>query len=114
MTLPALVPSDWSSTIGDLNGDGKSDLFWRKNTGEVAVWLFDGVKLLSAAALPSLSPEFSATLGDLNGDSKTDVLWYNPSTRDAKLWLLDSTQIASATDYTHDSDWTIVNLAIFN
>ncbi len=114
VTLPSLVPSDWRATIGDLNGDGKSDLFWRKNTGEVAVWLFDGVKLLSAAALPSLSPEFSATLGDLNGDSKTDVLWYNPSTRDAKLWLLDSTQIASATDYTRDSDWTIVNLAIFN
>jgi hypothetical protein len=38
--------------VGDLNGDGKSDIIWRNaSTGMVTAWLMDGVNKLSWATL---------------------------------------------------------------
>jgi len=36
--------------VEDVNGDGKADLVWRQTqSGDVAVWLMDGVKVIGSA-----------------------------------------------------------------
>jgi FG-GAP repeat len=36
---------------GDFNGDGKSDIAWRNTDGDVAIWLMNGLQILSATDL---------------------------------------------------------------
>jgi hypothetical protein len=33
----------------DFDGDGRADIIWRKATGEIAVWIMNGLTLQSAA-----------------------------------------------------------------
>jgi hypothetical protein len=47
-STPALDAS-WSfNGIGDFNGDSKSDLLWRKDSGEMVVWQMDGSTVVSS------------------------------------------------------------------
>ncbi|KAM3097043.1 PA14 domain-containing protein [Phormidesmis sp. 146-35] len=108
VTLPYLVPADWSSTIGDLNGDGKSDLFWRKDTGEVGIWLFDGA-LPTATMFPYIVPaDWTQTPGDFNGDGKTDLFW-RKDTGEVGIWLMEGAKVPTATMLTYivPSDWSL-------
>jgi len=47
------VPSNWDiEQVVDINGDGKADLVWRDtSTGDVGVWLMDGVKEVIASSV---------------------------------------------------------------
>src|SRR5262249_42655600 len=49
----ASVPLDWElSELGDLDGDGKTDFAWRnRNSGEVAVWLMNGLSVSTWGSL---------------------------------------------------------------
>jgi hypothetical protein len=40
--LPSMS-SEWSSSLGDFNGDGTTELFWNNTkTGENMIWFGDG------------------------------------------------------------------------
>jgi hypothetical protein len=64
LTLPKfLTPSttgdpNWRVVgVTDLNGDGKPDLLFQYGTtGEVAIWFMNGLNLVQATVLPSLTP----------------------------------------------------------
>ncbi|KAM3097700.1 hypothetical protein ACKFKF_19340, partial [Phormidesmis sp. 146-12] len=88
---------------------------WRKDTGEVGIWLMEGANLSNVTILPFLiSSNFSAIVSDFNGDIKTDVLWYNSLTREVRLWLIDDTQIVNTASYTRMMDSAIANLTAFD
>lgn len=59
----------------DVNGDGRSDLFWLGGTTRFAHWL------MNAHAASFKSPSKNVTgytyvgSGDLNGDGRTDIVW---------------------------------------
>jgi len=44
------VPPAWNIQDGssDYNGDGKSDILWRNDNGQVYMWGMDGVNIISA------------------------------------------------------------------
>jgi hypothetical protein len=42
------APSDWHiAGTGDFNGDGKTDILWRNDNGNVGTWHLDGATALS-------------------------------------------------------------------
>ncbi len=118
VTSPILdvVPTTWQYELGDFNGDGKTDFFWRNSVpnGTVAngdglnqIWLMDGTGV-TKANLPQLSTYNSTTDGDwnffirdLNGDGKTDIFWRNTDTNDQTngalngVWLMDGGNITN-------------------
>ena len=73
------VPLDWKvAGSGDFNGDGKDDILWRQDTGQMTVWLGTATAFTDNSANAST---FVATdwkivgVGDFNGDGRADILW---------------------------------------
>jgi len=85
--------------VSDFDGDGKSDLLWQhSSTGQVYVWLLDGVtpfaqlKVLNRGG--SIADVMGSAwklkgLGDYDGDGKNDVLWQNSNNGQVYVWLLN-------------------------
>ena len=86
---------------GDLTGDGRSDVFWRRSDGTNAAWIVTGnaADQFTAKFLPGVPPEWEAmAVGDVNGDGIADVVWYQPASGLVAIWLMNaSASIASAT-----------------
>ena len=72
------VPSDWTVVgTGDVNGDGKTDIFWRHDSGQLVCWEVDDGTIIGYNDYGHVGNEyhFEGT-GDFNGDGKSgDVLW---------------------------------------
>ena len=62
----------------DFNGDGKSDLLWQNDNGQVAIWELNGSTVIGSAILGNPGPSWEViATGDFNGDGKSDILWQN-------------------------------------
>ena len=92
VSCPAPVAAD------DLDGDGRTDLLWRKgSSGEDAAWLMNGATVLASASLPGVGGTWAvAGGGDLDGDGKADVVWRDAASGSNALWLMDGTAVASS------------------
>jgi hypothetical protein len=74
------VSGDWKVVAAaDINGDGKSDILWRNDSGLLCEWVGT-----STGAFNSTGPCWAlptnyriAAIGDFNGDHCDDVLWRN-------------------------------------
>ena len=67
----------WSVThVGDLNGDTRADVIWRRTDGTAGAWLMNGTSTFPAGNLVSPGPNFRiAAVADFNGDHWADILW---------------------------------------
>jgi hypothetical protein len=80
---------------GDFNGDGVSDILWRDNTNDLAVWLMQSTSILQAAGVGTVGSAWSvAQTGDFNGDGMSDILWRNTSTGEIAMWYMNGTQVS--------------------
>lgn len=73
------VDKSWQiAGTGDFNGDGRTDMLWRHESGEVLNWLgqANGGFVSNANANAGLDWRIVGT-GDYNGDGRDDVLWRN-------------------------------------
>lgn len=84
---------DWQLNLGDFDGDGKSDLFWRNPDllgGYNRVFLMDGFDIVSRPVHARLDNGFEIqVIGDLNGDDKDDIVWRNSTTNQLAIWFMD-------------------------
>ena len=89
------------SSVGDFDGDGKSDLlFLNDTTHGVAVWQMNGTQVASAAQVGTMDAGFHfADTGDFNGDGKTDLLLLNETTHGVAIWQMNGTQATSAIQF---------------
>ncbi|NJL10097.1 MAG: VCBS repeat-containing protein, partial [Calothrix sp. SM1_7_51] len=75
---------------GDVNSDNKADIFWRnEDTGENAIWLMDGIKLVQGRFIETLPTRWKIeSIGDMNGDGKSDMVWRNNTSDETEIWFL--------------------------
>ena len=80
---------------GDFNGDGKSDILWRKpasTDGDVRVTLMDGARIVEHSIISGPGAGYTAYgTGDFDSDGKSDILFTNAG-GDALIWTMDGTQ----------------------
>jgi hypothetical protein len=100
----------------DFNGDCKSDIVWRQDTGATAVWLMNGAQVLQSGGF-GVVPTNWQLVGqrDFNGDGMHDWLWRDTSSGTVAIWLLNGLSIIqSGTVGTVPGDWSIVGTGDFN
>ena len=77
-----VVPTAWFvAGTGDFNGDGRDDILWRNDDGQLSNWLGQadgGFTPNNANAAASVSTAWQIVgTGDFNGDGRDDILWRN-------------------------------------
>ncbi len=114
--------------VGDLDGDGKSDIVWRSAAGALAGWLMNGPTITSSGLLnangATVAPGPSWGVvgsGDFDGNHRADLLWRDNASGELALWSMNGTQIAGSGDLMAggvavrpDSSWSIAGIGDFN
>jgi hypothetical protein len=103
---------------GDFNGDGKSDVLWRRtSTGQVVIWPMNGCTMGNSGspALVSDSHWQIKGVGDTDGDGKADILWHYDTTGSVHIWRMNGTSIVQPqTIATVPLEWRIDGVGDFN
>ena len=99
----------------DFNGDGYSDIAWRDNSGDLALWLMNGATVLSSGGVGGVPTTWSIVgQRDFNGDGMADLLWRDTSGNTA-IWFMDGTSVASSVSVGNiPTNWSVVGVADFN
>jgi len=74
--VAAVTNQSWTvSAVGDFDGDGKTDLFWRNwSTGANTIW--KSADPYARQTTPAVSTNWSVeVVGDFDGDGRDDLLW---------------------------------------
>jgi len=105
---PPPPPPPASAVENDMDGDGKSDIFWRHlSTGSFAAWLMQGSGIRQVINVDAKAPSnyWIVGSGDFNGDRRADILWTSNS---LDLWIWTSTGAGFSTQLaaTYPTVWT--------
>ena len=108
---------NWSvrTNTHDFDGNGRSDLAWRDDIGNVWLWLMNGATPETLGGIGGIPTTWSIVgQRDFNGDGKADLLWRDTSGNTA-MWLLNGTQISSSFGLGNiGTTWTVVGTGDFN
>ena len=92
----------------DFNGDGKADILWRNNSGEVDIWLLNGTNRIGGGSAGTIGNDWRiAGVGDFNGDGKADILWRNDSGEVYETWMNGINLIGGGSAGIIGTDWQI-------
>jgi probable HAF family extracellular repeat protein len=124
-----LAPDATWSVVGtaDFDGDGKSDMLWRQNTGALAMWTMNGPSVTSSATVTyqgsDLTPDATwnvVGVGDFDGDSRADLLW-RQSSGALSVWSMNGASVTSSAAATYqggnltpDATWSVAGIGDFN
>jgi len=102
---------------GDLDGDGKSDIIWRRDDGVLFVWLMDGPMITNSSSLGNPGGTFTvAGIADFNDDGRQDILFQNDAALVA-VWLVASGGLSvqqGAAIGNPGADWTVEGAGDFD
>jgi hypothetical protein len=74
---PSPVPLSWLvKGLGDFDGDGKADILWQNNLGQIAIWHMSGDQIVGEG-YPGGQPSTTkvVAIGDFDGNLRSDILW---------------------------------------
>jgi hypothetical protein len=104
--------SNWDTVgSGDFNADGKADILWRDDQGNVAIWLMDDTSVTNGGVVANAPTSWKVEgVGDFNGDGKADILW-RASDGSVSVWLMDNVTIsARGTLVNVPKSWTVAGI----
>ena len=117
---------DWSTYVAqlslprstpdrDFNGDGKSDILWRHDSGALSMWLMNGGSIASTNGLGSVPIAWTvAKVADFDGDGKADILWRDTAGNTA-IWLMNGAAVTSSGGLGNVAlVWTIAGVGDFD
>jgi hypothetical protein len=102
--------------VGNLNGNGMSDIIWTTANGDVAVWGMSGTALSTFAVSNSKMGAgwTMAGIGDFSGTKHTDLLWMNAQ-GDVQMWTMSGVNPTKSVDLgIVGSQWHVAGLGDFN
>jgi Ca2+-binding RTX toxin-like protein len=116
------VPVDWKiAGTSDFNGDGRADILWRNDNGQLSQWLgtasggFTGNGSVVNQSVP-VDWKIAGT-ADFNGDGFSDILWRNVNGQLSE-WLGTATGgfngNGGLVNQTVGNDWKIAGTSDFN
>lgn len=114
--------SDWSIVArGDFNGDGRTDLVWRRaSDGVTEIQLLNGTSSLGGGLIaknPFGTDWTVVGAGDFNGDGKADLVWQRQSDGVVEIQYLNgNTAIGGGLIQNNPlgSGWNVAGVADFN
>jgi FG-GAP-like repeat len=98
-SIPQVPDTNWRiRSVGDLNGDGRSDLFWQhQGDGRISVWLMDGVRVISGVLLsPSQVADTNWKIvgtADFDGNGSRDLVWHHQGDGRIAVWFMNGTTL---------------------
>ncbi len=100
----------------DFNGDSKSDILWRDNTGNTVIWLMNAAQIGPTGSIGTIPTNWSiAAQRDFDGDGKYDLLWHDTSAGVVSIWLMNGLQVSQAAGLgTVPTTWSIVGTGDFD
>ena len=82
---------------GDFNGDGRADIVWQNDNGEVVVWDLNGTSVIGGGTLGNPGPSWHAMgTGDYNHDGRSDILFQN-SSGEVVVWEVSGNNVLAST-----------------
>jgi hypothetical protein len=103
----------------DFNANGLSDILWQNDNGAPALWLMNGLTVVSNSPAGPFNPGPSWHVkdsGDFNGDGHADILWQSDDGMPA-IWLMNGSNALSngaAGSFNPGPDWQIKASGDFN
>jgi Ca2+-binding RTX toxin-like protein len=115
-------PGYWAiQGVGDLNGDGRADVLWRSDDGDVYLFVSDngGPSSRHGQSVSSVGNDWTILgLGDFNGDGRDDVLWRHAG--DGELYVWNSQMGSSDVNFLGQSlgavglDWSVAAIGDYD
>jgi hypothetical protein len=97
-TIVGRIGTEWRNAgVGDFNGDGRSDILYRRNSdGTVLMLLMNGAQILSAPIVGQLGTDSeNVGAGDLSGDGKADIV-FRRSDGAVLVFLMNGAQVQTS------------------
>jgi hypothetical protein len=105
---------------GDLDGNGKPEIIWQRDNGDVCAWAMDGELLSSWGFTNPVAPDPGwrvVAVADMNGDSKADLIFQRTDGTLA-IWYMNGLNAASMVTITPanpgDANWRVVGAGDMN
>jgi FG-GAP-like repeat len=114
------ISGDWYiGGLGDFNGNGTLDIYWRsKSTGVAGVWLMNGTVYAGAVGIDNIvDPAWVVeAVADFDGDNRPDLFYRNISTGANGIWLMNGTSYRenAAAPQVNDVNFRMEGVGDFN
>jgi Fibronectin type III domain/FG-GAP-like repeat len=114
-SLPT-VSADWHiAAVGDLLGNGQSDLVLENTNGQLVAWMFEKGIIKYSISLPTLGNGWHVVgAGDFNGGGLADLVLENANSGSRAIWVMNNGVIVSTISLgTVDPSWHIAGVGDF-